>query len=282
MSELESSGISQTGRVRQDNQDAICLADHTLSSERGWLYAVADGMGGYAHGGVASTLALEKLTEALYDNSESPVHKSLKRGVDMANLAVYQKSQQLNAGRMGTTLTAACLVGSDLHLAHIGDSRAYLIRDRRAVCLTNDHTTVGELVRMKVLSPDKVRTHEQRSILTRALGLQLFIQPDISRYSLRAGDRIVLCTDGVWSVLQDHEFAELAIATKHARELGEKLVELALERESDDNVSAVTVHVHSLSALPAEGKHHKTGIFSFRNLFSKGQDTALCSEIEMR
>ena len=94
----------------------------------------------------------------------------MRRGVERANLAVHQASFRLNAGQMGTTLTVANIAGDRLYLAHVGDTRAYLVRDGKARCLTNDHTMVGELVRMRVITPDKVRTHQQRSVLNRSLG----------------------------------------------------------------------------------------------------------------
>jgi len=275
--EIESSGVSHTGPVREDNQDAIQLPDRSLAEDHGWLCAVADGMGGYSHGRVASTLALQKLFAVFYGGSDPDVPQALRRGVESANLGVYQAAQQMGVGRMGTTITAACLVNSTLYLAHVGDSRAYLIRDRRATCLTNDHTTVGDLVRMKVLSPDKVRTHAQRSVLTKGVGLALFVQPDITRHTLKEGDRLVLCSDGVWSMIQDHEFAELAGKTKGARELSQCLIDLALERETDDNVSAITVHIHSLSPAPAEQERRgKSWALPLRNLFSRRDDPALC------
>ncbi len=275
VAEIESSGVSHVGPVREDNQDAIQLSDQQLPLERGWLYALADGMGGYAHGRMASTLALEKMFEAFYGERVMPIPQVLRRGVEQANLGVYKTAQHLNAGRMGTTLTAVGVVGNTLHLAHVGDSRAYLIRDRRAMCLTNDHTTVGDLVRMKVLPPDKVRTHAQRSILTKGIGLGLFVQPDIAQFALKEGDRIVLCSDGVWSVIEDHEFAKVASHAHDARDLSQRLIDLALERETDDNASAVTVHIHGFSHASVENDApHKS--WTLRDLFSRRQNPLLC------
>ena len=167
-------------------------------------------MGGYAHGGVASLLALESFSDTLASQNGASISKALQRGVEAANLKVYQKAQQLGAGRMGTTLTAAYVLGDMLHLAHVGDSRAYLIRDGRATCLTADHTAVGDMVRAKILSPDKIRTHAQRSVLNKAIGIGLFVQPDIIQQKLREDDRLVLCSDGVWSVIEDDDFARVA------------------------------------------------------------------------
>lgn len=268
--EFDYSGVSDVGPVREDNQDAIQLSDGNVEAERGWLCAVADGMGGYSNGRLASTLALEKLFGIFYEDKSRPIERALQRGVESANLGVYKKAQQLQAGRMGTTLTAASVIANKLFLAHVGDSRAYLIRDHKAICLTADHTTVGDLVRMKVLPPDKVRTHAQRSVLTKGIGLGLFVKPDITQHTLKEGDTLVLCSDGVWSVIEDAEFAQVAAKSKGARELSQGLIDLALDRQTDDNASAITVHIKSLSAHSAEGASRKF-LSPLRDLFSRRQ-----------
>jgi serine/threonine protein phosphatase PrpC len=252
--EIESSGFSQTGPIREENQDAIRMQADTLASGRGRLYAVADGIGGYAHGGIASALALEKLFETFYGERGAPALKRLRRGLEAANLGVYQTAQRLGVGRMGTTLTAAHVLGDRLYLAHVGDSRAYLIRGGRATCLTEDHTVVGDLVRMKVLAPEKVRAHEQRSVLTRSLGLKLFVNPDLSEHTLKNDDRLLLCSDGVWAVIEDEEFAWLAAEARGSEALAQAILNLALERHTDDNVSVIAVHLRRLAPRLAEQK----------------------------
>ncbi len=242
--EIQSSGLSVIGPVREDNQDAIHLPDLENRNGSGLWFAVADGMGGYAHGGIASLLALKALSNTLTaQNGHTPIPRTLRRAVETANLQVYQKSQQLGAGRMGTTLTAAYILGNRLHLTHVGDSRAYLIRNRHAVCLSADHTAVGDMVRGKLLSPDKIRTHAQRSILTKAVGLSLFIQPDISEHRLQEDDRLVLCSDGVWSVVQDEDFARIASDDSSMERISQRLVDLAIQNETDDNASVVAFHI---------------------------------------
>lgn len=248
--EIESSGLSVIGSVREDNQDSIYLPDGQYPSEMGLLYAVADGMGGYNHGSVASSLAIESLVDALFDR-DTPDPKALRSGIEKANIEVYKAAQRLAAGRMGTTLTAAYILNNTLHLAHIGDSRAYLIRDDRSVCLTADHTTVGDMMRSKLIPPEKVRTHAQRSVLTKAIGLGLFIQPDIDQYKLHEGDTLVICSDGLWSVVQDNEFAS-AVAELSPEAISQNLINLALARETDDNISVVVLRVHKLTPVPIE------------------------------
>jgi protein phosphatase len=248
---VESSGLSHVGPVREDNQDSIHLSDGLCDPEKSRLFVVADGMGGYSHGAVASSLAIEKLVEGLSDGKSKMSPGSFQRGIDRANLSVYKRAQQLGAGRMGTTLTAAIISGEDLHLVHVGDCRAYLVRDGRSVCLTSDHTTVGDLVRAKLISPEKVRTHAQRSILTRAIGTGLFVRPDISRLRLQHDDHLILCSDGVWSVVQDDEFSDIVENSLGIDQISQNLVNLALQRETDDNVSVVAVHIRELG--PATG-----------------------------
>ncbi len=185
--EIESHGISRAGKVREDNQDAIRFwRPDDLSQKYGPLYGIADGMGGYAHGGVASSLALETFFDTFYKSNGISVPQKLRLGVQNANMGIYQAAQRLGVSRMGTTLTVVNLVGKTLNLVHVGDSRAYLIRDNLATCLTNDHTRVGEMVRMRMLSPEKVRTHAQRSVLEKCLGVGLFVH---ARYLPCPGER---------------------------------------------------------------------------------------------
>jgi protein phosphatase len=253
IAEIESSGLSVVGPVREDNQDSIHLSED--GQTHGSLFAVADGMGGYAHGGMASMLALESFSGVLASHNSSVVPKTLKRGVEVANLKVYQKAQQLGAGRMGTTLTAAYVFGNMLYLTHVGDSRAYLIRDGRATCLTTDHTVVGDMVRAKILSPDKIRTHAQRSVLNKAIGIGLFVQPDITQNKLLEDDRLILCSDGVWSVLEDDDFARVAAENTPVDLISQNLIDLALRHDTDDNASVV---VFELKKLTTSNVEHET------------------------
>ncbi len=256
--DIDAFGLSDVGRVREDNQDSIRITPPTddLALQCGNLYAVADGMGGFAHGGVASSLALETLYATFYGTDGPNPAQKLNRGIQSANLSVYQTAQRLGVGKMGTTLTAVSIVGATLTCGHVGDSRAYLIRERRATCLTNDHTRVGELVRMKLLSPDKVRTHNQRSVLSKCLGMDLFIQADIAVEQLKNDDVVVLCSDGVWSVIQDEELPRLAENSGGAEAFVRNVLETALERGSDDNVSAIALYIR---AVPPAGALHGRG-----------------------
>ncbi len=247
ISDIESYGVTHVGLVREENQDSVRLCDPTVEpvTTQGHLYGIADGMGGYSHGGVASTLALTAFFETFYQSDEKTTVAKLRQGIRIANLEVLQKASKIGAVRMGTTLTVAHILGNRLTLAHVGDSRAYLIRNREAICLTNDHSKVGELVRMKLIPPEKLRTHYQRSVITRSIGSDLFVQPDIETVTVQTGDVIVLCTDGVWCVVEDDELVALTSAEQNTSTLANNIIEHALSRHSDDNVSAVVLRIRN-------------------------------------
>ncbi len=261
---IESSGLSHVGPVREENQDTICLFEE-LGDNKGALFAVADGMGGYSHGKWASTLAIESLTST-FSNEKGTPEKRLIRGVESANLDIFQISQQLGVGRMGTTLTAAYLDGRFLTLVHVGDSRAYLIRGNSVRCLTRDHTIVGDLVRMKIIPSDKIRNHSQRSVLTRGVGLAPFVQPDITRQELKESDIVILCSDGLWSVIEDDELTGICSESNGISQVVDRLLNLAISRGTDDNISAVGIRIRS---LPAGAQ--KPGTKGWRRIWSIGE-----------
>jgi protein phosphatase len=261
--EMASGGLSLVGIVREDNQDSIQLPRDTDPCEsHGSLFAVADGMGGFMHGGIASSVAVQSLFETFYTSNPKNVVANLKMGVQAANTGIFKKAQQLGVTRMGTTLTAAHIAKNKLTIAHVGDSRLYLIRDGDSKVLTQDHTQVGEMVRMKILTPDKIRTHVNRSVLNRCLGMDLFVQPDITEQTIQSGDVLILCTDGVWSVIEDDEFGTYTRAYPDVDTLTQKLLDVAMERETDDNISVIAVHIRDLG-------NHTAPVETRRGLFRR-------------
>ena len=249
LAEVEFAGLSETGLIRNDNQDAILVPDSPLPGLFTFLAGLADGMGGYAYGDIASNLALSTFRQVAIDARGTPIDKMLRRAVEITNLKVYKAARELEVGRMGTTLTAAYIAGDQLFLAHIGDSRAYLVRNGQITCLTSDHTLVGDLVRSRLIQPTAVRSHEQRSVLTRAVGLELFVTPEITSHKLSVGDRLILCSDGVWSVMEDDEIARLALSIETPRAFGAELIQQAFSRKSDDNCSVVVADFHFFHPL---------------------------------
>jgi protein phosphatase len=241
-------GVSETGNVRDENQDSIHFSDvnNTSDKQAGYLFGIADGMGGYANGSVASKAALETLFETYEEIGKSVTKQKLKVAIQNANLRVYEEARRLAAGRMGTTLTCVHISGSEMMIGHVGDTRAYLIRNDTIKCLTNDHTRVAELIRMNLLPPEKARTHSQRSVLERCLGTGLFIQPDIFTVRVFEEDIILLCSDGVWAVMEDEDMLRMALSVQNVSQLPRVVVDRALELKSDDNVSCVAIQLHKL------------------------------------
>jgi len=235
---------TQQGLARSENQDAVrcCDSKEPLVVQHGYLYALADGMGGYQRGDLASRQALDTLYEAFYASSPGRPLRSLRDAMDRVNMQVCHAAREL-AMRMGTTLTAVHIGGDRLSIAHVGDSRAYLVRGGTATCLTQDHTRVGELVRLGLLPPSAVRTHSERSVLSRCIGLELFVEVDVTQESLQEGDRIILCSDGIWSVIEDDEIGALAAQACDPDTLSDGLIALARERESGDDVSVVSIWI---------------------------------------
>jgi len=248
--EIKLSCFTHRGTVRKDNQDNIrtCSSEESRAGKTGYLYAIADGMGGFAHGGIASSVALDIFFKTFYSTSGSSIRQRFKTAIQAANVSIFQLSQRINAGRMGTTLTAVNIIGSSMYVGHVGDCRAYLISNGKSKCLTNDHTRVGEMVRYKIIPPEKLRTHSQRSILNKSLGLELFVQPDIFKVQVKNGDIVVLCSDGVWSVIEDDEFSAIINKNKNDEKISSYIGALAMQRNSDDNVSVVVIYLNKLSS----------------------------------
>lgn len=275
-----SSGQSYIGLARDDNQDSFHICepdDECVCASYGRLYTVADGMGGALYGDIASSQAIKTFVETFYTGRRSQPAQNLRRAVQAANLAVCQLGHLMGGpASMGTTFSAANLINNQLYIAHVGDSRIYLVRDGKATCLTRDHTRVGDLVAMRVLSPDQVRTHEHRSQLHRALGAQLFVQPDIDCVALQPDDTIILCSDGIWSVIEDEEFAFLAADLDNPTHLGQVLLDSALKRHSDDNLCLITVRVHQLTSgahAPAPQRTWHIKRLFRSHLVSRGADS---------
>lgn len=236
---LKAGVVSDRGLVRSVNEDSFFL--------RQGLYAVCDGMGGARAGEVASEMACMGL---LALDPATAGEKELKTAVRNINHAIISRS--LTDERllgMGTTMTVALIRGKTLFLAHVGDSRAYLFRDGRLEQLTDDHSWVGELVRRGELTPAEAAIHPHRSVITRALGTDVELEPDLKELELREGDRLLLCTDGLTGLVAESQLAEILAREESPQTVAELLVKAALEAGGDDNVTAIVVDV-----LPEESK----------------------------
>jgi protein phosphatase len=250
---------SDPGPTRDHNEDFAGAYAPTIPDDawdRGPLFVVADGLGGHAAGEVASRTAVETVLESWRSGSPGDPAKSLRSAARAANTAVFDRSLTAGRGGMATTLTALTFAGRDVVIAHVGDSRAYLVRGDTCRQLTTDHSRVGEMLRMKLISPEQAANHPARSQLTRTVGNDAMVQIDIVRDTITAGDTFVLCSDGLWGEVATHEILAVArglgtapVATSVAA--ADALVGMAVEREAADNVTAVVVHVSSGLPIPA-------------------------------
>jgi protein phosphatase len=221
---------TDVGRVREGNEDAYVVREP--------LFAVADGMGGHQGGEVASNLALERLERATDGDSD------LADVVREANRAVFeQAAQDPGLAGMGTTLTAVRVQDERLHLAHVGDSRMYLLRDGRLERITRDHTIVEQLVDQGRMSAEDAKIHPQRSILTRALGVDEDIQVDEADVDVRPGDRVLLCSDGLTGMVDEDRILSILTDTPDPQAACAALIEAANEAGGQDNITAVVLDV---------------------------------------
>jgi serine/threonine protein phosphatase PrpC len=226
---------TDTGQVREANEDALLVEAP--------LFAVADGMGGHLAGDVASRTAVETITTRAEQDSPGDTG-SLARLVREANHEIWKKAQSdASLHGMGTTCTLAMLDGSILHIAHVGDSRAYLFRDGDLSQLTEDHTLVGRMVREGRLRPEEAERHPQRSIITRALGVDADVNVDTQTIELREGDRILLCSDGLSSMVDQVSIAQVLDDMADPQKASERLVQLANEAGGEDNITVVVIEV---------------------------------------
>jgi protein phosphatase len=230
---LVTGAATDVGRVREGNEDAY-LVDDAMG-----LVAVADGMGGHRGGEVASATALEALRAAITSG------RPLRESIEDANQAVFAKSlTDSNLRGMGTTLTAGTLVaGGTLLLGHVGDSRAYLLHDGELRQVTEDHSLVEELVREGRLTADEAAVHPQRSIITRALGLDPSVEVDVYPVELAPGDRLLICSDGLSGMVQPDEMAATLRREDDPGRAAAQLVDAANQAGGEDNITVVVVAV---------------------------------------
>ena len=215
------------GQVREGNEDSYLVVEP--------LYAVADGMGGHRGGEVASSLALETV-QGMFERREG----SLAEQVAEANRAVFDRSQNdRKVSGMGTTLTAAQVDGNRVHLVHVGDSRAYLLRGGELTQITEDHTLVHRMVMEGEISEEEAETHPHRSILTRALGVDQNIQVDEGDLEVAPGDRLLLCTDGLTGMVPEGQIREILLESRDPQEAVDKLVKVANRAGGIDNITAL-------------------------------------------
>lgn len=245
------------GRVREVNEDSYCAFD--LSPVwSGWLFAVADGMGGYDGGEVASALAIMTLHDSLRaaleawktqtgegaePGGEPDLEQMLAGSFAAADAAIQEETgKRPGIKGMGTTLTAVLARDGQMWLAHVGDSRAYLLESGGLRQISEDHSLVGEMVKNGSLTEEEAMVHPQRNILTNALGAGADTHVDLSPVPYQPGDRLLLCSDGLTTAVPSSEIAGI-LASRSPAEAAEALISLANERGGHDNITVLVVEL---------------------------------------
>jgi protein phosphatase len=243
------------GRVRTGNEDSMGVfapISPMQTRSHGWLFVVADGVGGMDYGEVASLRAVETLITGFSQAQSNLSPQSLlSQLIQQANAAVYNEAShpKRHGKQMATTVVCCAMRYDHAWIAHVGDSRCYLVREGWASSITRDHTWVSEQRMLGLISSMDADESESRHVLTRSLGPQLFVSAEISELVLRPKDILVLCSDGLYGGLEDGDIARLASQDKDAQEIAEELVRYALQVDGLDNTTAQVVKVHSVESM---------------------------------
>lgn len=256
---IEARGLTDVGQRRDHNEDAF-LVDEALG-----LFIVADGMGGHAGGGTASRLAVETIRNAVArakahepqrlaggGPDDASVPELLQQAVEEACAVIYRTAQsEPELAGMGTTVTAALVDGRSAYIAHVGDSRCYLLREGRIYQVSEDHSLVNEQLKAGVISADEAKHSRFRNIITRSVGFEQQVQVDLLGVELEGGDALVICCDGLSNLVDDSEI--LAIVEESALDVAPgRLVALANDRGGDDNITVIVLRA---TEAPQEGEH---------------------------
>ena len=252
-------GSTTSPAGRANNEDAILVRSVPALAAQGgggFVLAVADGMGGHEKGEVASHLAISLLDDLFARDTPDDVAAALKQAYRRANDAIYaQAGSESESSRMGTTLVSAVVRGKYATIANVGDSRAYLIRSKQLTQITQDHSLVAEQVAKGVISEQDARKSPQRNIVTQALGLSETLDrrmPSIYELTLLPEDRLLLCSDGFFDVLQAEDYVS-TILNHNPQDSVLSLATLAIDRGTTDNVSAIVLEVSpSLATIQRE------------------------------
>jgi len=246
---VNGAALTDAGPVRPANQDSVAMVlpeDLRQLAERGVLAVVADGMGGHEGGEVASGIAAARVAETYYAEPGLP-QDALLKAFEVANREIYETARaDKRLIGMGTTCTAVAVVNGLAYSAHVGDSRLYLIREGRIYRMTEDHSATMEMVRHGMLTLAEARSHDERNVILKAMGTR----PDLDTahwsapFPAREGDRLLLCSDGLYERIEDQELADIT-STRTPLDACRELIRLAVERQSSDNVSAVVLEMCS-------------------------------------
>jgi protein phosphatase len=256
--EIRARGLTDVGQRRDHNEDSF-LVDEAMG-----LFIVADGMGGHAGGGTASRLAVETIKSSveaararepeLFGTQsgveESPLPDVLREAVEAACSKIYLTAQgDPELSGMGTTVTAALVDGRSAFIAHVGDSRCYLLRGARIYQVSEDHSLVNEQLKAGAISADEAKHSRFKNIITRSVGFEQAVQVDLMGVELEHGDVLLICCDGLSNMVEDAEILQL-VQESSLDDAPARLVALANERGGDDNITVVVVRAQDLTSAP--------------------------------
>lgn len=252
--DFEFFAITDTGIKRNNNEDSIFVDEHSA------LFIVADGMGGHSSGEIASQMAVEEMATFFnnpnlneestwpypYDDNLSFKGNKLKTAIAVANEKIqdYAESHFESRG-MGTTVVALHKDKEKIFLAHVGDSRCYLLRDGKLILLTSDHSWVNEQVKLGILDEKDAQHHPFRNVITRALGTKAEALAEVTETSCKRGDLYLLCSDGLNSMVDDDSILRILSMSQSLEEIGKELVKKANEMGGEDNISIILIKVTS-------------------------------------
>ena len=237
---------TDVGLKRNSNQDFVYASDQKVGRLPS-LLIVADGMGGHAAGDLASRVCVETMVSSIEGSGQTETIPILAEAVQKANRAVLKKAAEkpVYAG-MGTTIVAAVIDGNTLYVANVGDSRLYLIDDDRIDHITLDHSLVAEMVRSGRISPEQMRNHPEKNIITRAVGGEENVKADFFDVGLHKGDVVLLCSDGLTNMVEDEQIFRIIRREKTLRDAGQKLISAANSAGGRDNISVVLARLTDL------------------------------------
>lgn len=280
-------GLTDPGRVRQNNEDAFLvalLADAAAGAspsevvtypadEHAVILAVSDGMGGADAGEVASALVVQSLRDALM-NAEGDLDEATKHAVERANRAVWDAAKEPGKKGMGATVTAVCVQGNQAHIAEVGDSRAYLVRNGRIRQVTRDQSFVQFLVDSGALKPEEAEKYPMKNVVLQAMGQNPDVQVALGRLELRRGDWLLLCSDGLSGMVKAEEMRDAIMAEPTLDAACRRLIALANERGGEDNITVVIAEIDGEALAPPREAETLTQTFQVLAEYKAAADDA--------
>ena len=255
MLELEFAQVTDPGRVRDHNEDYLghfVPSDAAQVRSHGWLFALADGVGGQDKGEVASRVAVETLIEGFRKTTKGEPHASaLSRLVQTANTRVLEAGMAARPGgvAMATTIVACALRYDKAVVSHVGDSRCYLVRRGHAQQLTRDHTVTNEQIKLGLMTTREASRAATKHILSRSLGNDMVVNVDTSEHQVMAGDVLLLCSDGLHGAVETTEIAAVAGHGTDLNTAANKLVAIAKHRDGSDNISLQVIRIRNVERV---------------------------------